>query len=132
MIITVKVYGVGRFTYPDLQTAIDKIVYLKRKSLYFPWVDPTDKNQVHYFDEYDLRIPHEVIIRMIANLPLRRWTNNTLIYGYKRGRYRGYRHPRHKQALIEGRNVPTTWDDRSRASNYNRNWKQFRRTQYVT
>ena len=138
MIITAKILRNGqRNTYPDLASAIEAVS--KTTLLRYFWsarwdreaVDPTDKNQVHYFDQYDLRIPHAVVMRMIRNLPKPRWNRSTIQFGYKRPRSRWYRKPKTMNAKRQGvKGLPNAWDETPRASNSDRSWKKFRKVQY--
>ncbi len=138
MIIKVKLNNRQRHTYGSIESLITYLPrvwvdYFTPSKLYGRsgyWVNPRDHNQVEYFDEYDIRLPHHEVVAMIDNIVPVKYSYPTIQYGYKRRPYRGYRRPRHKQGLINGLDLPTAWDDKVRSSYYNRNWKQFRKTQY--
>jgi hypothetical protein len=96
---------------------------------------PTWGDSHIFLDELGLIIPVwrvQEAYRLLPNryLPARRF------YGWKRSTGHYYRHPKTTQELREGptrarRNgLPSSWDDLRIMARENRNWKQFRKTQW--
>lgn len=138
MIITAKLIGGQRITYPDLESLL---LYLPRKTItlfklsrdpYTIWINPMNKNHVDYFDEYDIPIPHFKFVEMVERLPKpKRPSYPTIQYGYKKRRGKWYRKPKTMNSKRQGiKHLPSSWDDLRRACNYDRSWKSYRKTQY--
>jgi hypothetical protein len=101
-----------------------------------PW---TGGDSHVFYDEMGLVIPVWRVQEAYRHLP-REAPYRHRFRGFKRTAGHYHRHPRTQQERREnaeygrGRrlNTPTSWDDLHIAARENRNWKQFRSTQYKT
>jgi hypothetical protein len=145
--VTVKDYLGHTYNFGTLDEAVRhvgkfRIENLKRGKLGFPTKSPfnlfkqwVDGDSHIFLDELGLIIPIWRVQEVYRNLP-NRFVASGRMNWRRRCSFHQFRDPRTQQELREGptrasRNrLPSSWDDIHIAARENRNWKQFRSTQW--
>jgi hypothetical protein len=142
--VTVRSYTGKVTTHKTLQDAVyfyryqvESLKWGKLTSTDNYWWENGDSHI--FYDEMGLVIPVWRVQEAFRHLPKEpRWVPR--FRGFKRTAGHYHRHPRtqqeHRENAEYGRgrrlNTPTSWHDLHVAARENRNWKQFRSTQYKT